>query len=218
MGIISAVIVNVYYKNPSLRALRKRLRQLSGTVVVASEAQKLGRIGKGYRRHSAPKYMPDHVREVAVYTKKSFNLHGVLWRIATNAAGKGAHPRTIVEVRGADSGVKWSIIAVHNNPTRRGAGAKQSVRLMRQVTRLVRQAKKDGYTPIVMGDFNRRPEEKGKGTQHYVARVTGGTVKQERLDGAVVPSGLRVSGWRVFKTPGGDHPLIRAIYVKTRRS
>lgn len=224
MNTLSATIINVYYQNKSLGDVRKLLRTLGSPVIVATESQKLGRVHRKtarkknrYRRHSAPKYMPDHVREVSVYTKRAFEIHSVLWRIATESVGVGSHSRTIVEVRGKYNGALWSVIGVHTNSARRGKGAQENVKLWRQVRRLVRQAEKDGYNVLVMGDFNRRPDEKGKSTQHWLARVTGGTVKQERLDGAVVPSNVRVSLWRTHATPGGDHPTIRAVFTLIRR-
>lgn len=224
MSTLTATIINVFYQNRRLPAVKRLLRRLGSTVVVATESQKLGRLHtktalprNRYKRHSAPKGYPDHVREVAVYTKRAFKVHGVLWRIASDSVARGSHSRTLVEVRGRHDGANWAIIAVHNNPARRGPGAQEAVKINAQVRRLVNQAKKDGYTPVVMGDFNRRQEERGRSTPFWLARTTGGTVRQERLDGAVVPKGVRVSGWRTHTTPGGDHPTIRAIFTRSKR-
>lgn len=207
-------VSNAYYKNPRLPAYRRRIAATGVAVAAISEAQNVGGI-LGYRRYGAPG--DRYARGTALYVRANLKVDGHFWFTATKNVGGNGHRRTVNMVLMRQGGQRWAPIVVHNNPGRKGKHRAQAVKLMSSVRDMCELAESLGYTPIPMGDFNRRADERGKHTPFWLARVLGGEMRLAHIDGIVIPPGFRFKTFRNRgKPPGSDHPLIVSNIIKEK--
>lgn len=207
-------IVNVYHRNNRLPALRETLSESGVDVIAASEAQHLGKV-PGFRRLSAPGHMPNTARETALYVKQGLRIDGHFWWTVTKDLGGNAHARTIGMAFIRKDGEKWAPIVIHANPGRKGKPRNQNVALLKSVFDAAMFARFQGYTPVPMGDFNRRKEERGKHTPFFLARRLFGRMRLQGIDGIVMPAGVKMVNFRNHgRPPGSDHPFLTARVKK----
>lgn len=208
-------VSNAYYKNPRLPAYRRRIAATGVAVAAISEAQNVGSI-PGYKRYGAPG--DRYARGTALYVRDGLRVDGHLWHTATRHIGGSTHRRTVNMVLMPFGGERWAPIVVHANPGRKGPARVQNVRLLAVVLSMCVYALACGYTPIVMGDFNRRATERGRHTPFWLARILGGSMRLAGIDGIVHPPRTRLATFRDRgRPPGSDHPLIVANIVKKKR-
>jgi len=202
---IDIVVSNAYAANRRRKRYRRRLRRTRAAVLVVTESSWVGRL-RGYRRHGAPGGV--HARDCAIYVRRGIRVDHTAARTLTRDVGGYAHARTVVEVRLRYRGQRWAVFAVHANPGRKGRAAEQNARLLRGVRAQMEAARRDGYEPAALGDWNRRATETGPDTPATLARRLGGVCRLVNIDGVVTTARvlwLRSRG----RPPGADHPLIR---------
>lgn len=210
-------ISNTYVWNKQLPKYKTRLRNTKAAILALSESQRVGKIA-GYIRHSAPPEMDAKTREVAIYTRKNIRVDSVEWIVATKDVGGNAHARTIVEARVRHGGTKFSVINVHNNPGRKGASDVQAQKLMREVLQVCLDAIRDGYLPVVVGDFNRRSNEKGVSTPSWLRQKLDGVMGLYNIDGYVTTKDAKVKRFvKRNRPPGSDHPLLVLNVVRKKK-
>lgn len=201
-------IANVYVGNKKLPAFRKRLIATKAPILALSEAQRVGKIA-GYRRFSAPAGEDRFARETALYARNNVKVKGHIWRTVTDNVGGYSHERTIGMLFVDAKDGKWAPIIVHANPTRKGKGKDENIKLIREVYELALYAMSEGYTPLPVGDFNRRASERGEHTPFFLARLLRGVLRLAKVDGIVVPEGAKLVAFRNRgRPPGSDHPLV----------
>lgn len=199
-------VTNAYHRNPNLNAYRRRIANTKVAVIAGSEMQNVGKI-PGYTRFSAPG--DRYARETALYVRSNLRVDGHFWYTATKDVGGAAHRRTSNMVLLPFGGERWAPIVLHANPGRRPRATFQNGILHDAVLEMAELAQARGFTPIIMGDFNRRADERGRGTPYNLARRLNGAFSLQGIDGIVLPENARFATFRNRgRPPGSDHPLI----------
>lgn len=207
-------VTNMYVGNKKRPEFRRRLAATKVAVIAASEAQRMGTVA-GYHRFAAPAHRDRYARETALYVRKNVRVDGHLWRTVTNDHGGNTHARTVNMVLLRHGGHRWAPIVIHANPGRVGKARTENTRLMAEVFDLCVYAMSEGYTPLPMGDFNRRATERGTHTPYWLSLRLAGEMRLAGVDGIVAPKGVTFKAFNNRgRPPGSDHPLITANIIK----
>lgn len=203
------VVSNVYYQNNRLPAYRDWLADLRPAVAGLSEAQRL-RTVPGYTVYPAtPGRMSPGAREVAVAVRHDVPVQGFGLYQLTRHTGQGwAHDRWAALVRVRWHGERVTVFSLHANARalrKDTPAARQNIRLHNRVLELIRAEQAAGWTPLVLGDFNRSADHRGRGTPHNLARRAGLDYRMNHIDGALYPRSATLTRWDVLPAPGSNH-------------
>lgn len=210
---------NVYRNNPTLLQLVEQLEKGRADAIGAQEAFRVSSL-MGYRRFRPDIAAGIQGTEVANFLPRPVDFRGEgAYRATRDLGDPRDHERWIVWTRWVQDGHRLVLINTHFNAGLQEvpSGAlvddprvDEARRHMRTLLREIRRQLRDGWLPIVTGDFNycRRREQSGRlwrWSPHRALRRAGLTYFSHGLDGIAVPRHVAVRRAGAFALLGSDH-------------
>lgn len=218
MKIITA---NVYAHNRQMEDAKQTLEDTRAVVIGAQEAWRFG-VMHGYSRHDG-----DGERaclEVPIFLRREgteYLGHGA-YRVKPDLGASYTPERWITWLRFRHAGHQLVCINTHfdavlqdpeSGDVHDAARVEWAAFQMRRLTAEVRKHRRDGFKPIVTGDFNYFPRpgqsEPWRWSPQVALTRNRLDYQWHRLDGIAVPSRLEATTAHDFVLPGSDH---RAVY------
>lgn len=219
MRIVSA---NVYARNREVDQASQRLEDTNAVGIGAQEAWQFGTLA-GYSKYVGAGGRG--AQEVPVFLRRrgtTYRGHGAYF-VKPDLGTPITPDRWVTWVRFTFRRRRWVLINTHadaalqqpDGDLTRSARVRWAETHMRQLVREVRRQRRDGYRPLVTGDFNYFPRagqtDPWRWSPHVALTRVGLHYQWHRLDGIAVPARLEAHELHDFHLPGSDH---RAVSVR----